>query len=87
MSHGTCENNLKIMMGFHLPSTEMLLWGGGGRVREELETMEEQEVMGLGGEEQDREEVIKGTKQNSRRGVRSTCLGSHSEKVYQELLT
>lgn len=70
----------KVMIFFYVPSTNILFGGW----REEVETTEEQEVMGL--REQDREEGIKGMKQNSRGGVRSTCLGSHSKEVCQDLL-
>lgn len=71
----------KVMIFFYVPSTNILFGGW----REDVGTTEEQEVMGLR-EEQDREEGIKGMKQNSRGGVRSTCLGSHSKEVCQDLL-
>lgn len=56
------------------------LVGGGRKWRQLRSSIDEAE------EEQDREEGIKGMKHNSRGGVRSTCLGSHSKEVCQDLL-
>lgn len=81
MSHDTPENNLKSYDGFsshkHKNTT------GQGK---EVGASGNQEVMGSR-DRQNREEEIKGTKQNSKGCVRGLCLGSCSKETFQELLT
>lgn len=81
--HGTPGNNLKIMKVFHFLSTEIRLWVGRG----ELEVTEEQDVGDeCEGKTRTTRKPSKTQSRNLGGSVRSTCLGSHCEKVYQKLL-